>query len=75
MSGGGTNDKCIKIWNLKNFALEKSIDTGSQVCNLAFSKNSNEFVSSHGYSDNQIIVWRYENLQKIAILTGHTSRV
>jgi cell division cycle 20-like protein 1 (cofactor of APC complex) len=75
MSGGGTNDKCIKIWNLNNFSLEKSIDTESQVCNLAFSRHSNEFVSTHGYSGNQIMVWKYSGFQKIAILTGHSSRV
>jgi len=75
LSGGGTNDKTIKVWNLQNFNLEKSINTDSQVCNIAFSKHSNEFVSTHGYSGNQIMVWRFKDLQKIAILTGHTSRV
>jgi len=67
MSGGGTNDKCIKVWNLNQFTCEKSIDTDSQVCNLAFSKYSNEFVSTHGYSGNQIMVWRYKGFQKFAI--------
>ena len=51
------------------------IDTGSQVCNLMFSKNSNELVSTHGYSLNQIIVWNYPNMQKLSTLTGHTYRV
>jgi len=51
------------------------IDTGSQVCNLMFSKTSNEIVSTHGYSLNQIIVWKYPSLKKVATLTGHTSRV
>ena len=30
----------------------------SQVCNLMWSKNVNEIVSTHGYSLNQIIVWK-----------------
>ena len=34
------------------------VDTGSQVCNLMWSKNINEIVSTHGYSLNQIIFWR-----------------
>jgi cell division cycle 20-like protein 1 (cofactor of APC complex) len=38
------------------------VDTGSQVCNLAWSKHSSELVSTHGYSQNQIIIWKYSSL-------------
>ena len=55
--------------------LLRSIDTGSQVCNLAWSRNSNELVSTHGYSQNQIVVWKYPSMQQVACLTGHTYRV
>jgi cell division cycle 20-like protein 1 (cofactor of APC complex) len=55
--------------------LINSFDTGSQVCNLAWSKNSNEIVSTHGYSQNQIIVWKYPSMQQVVSLTGHTYRV
>ena len=57
-SGGGTADRCIKFWNTKIGTEVNSIDTGSQVCNLMFSKSSNEIVSTHGYSKNEIIVWK-----------------
>jgi cell division cycle 20-like protein 1 (cofactor of APC complex) len=40
-----------------------------------FSKNSNELVSTHGYSLNQIILWSYPTMHKLATLTGHTQRV
>ena len=40
-----------------------------------FSKTSNELVSTHGYSLNQIILWKLPQLQKVATLTGHTYRV
>lgn len=50
-------------------------DAGSQVCNLLWSKNANEIVSTHGYSQNQIVVWKYPNMGKLATLTGHTLRV
>ena len=53
----------------------QKIETGSQVCNLLFSKNVNEVVSTHGYSDNAIIVWKYPSMKKIATLTGHNLRV
>jgi cell division cycle 20-like protein 1, cofactor of APC complex len=39
-----------------------------------WSKNVNELVSTHGYSLNQVIVWKYPSMQKIATLTGHTTR-
>lgn len=32
-------------------------------------------VSTHGYSQNQILVWKYPSLVQIAKLTGHTYRV
>jgi len=40
-----------------------------------FSRNVNEIVSTHGYSLNQIIVWKYPSMQKVTTLTGHTYRV
>lgn len=74
-SGGGTADKCIRFWNTHTLQQTNYIDTGSQVCNLMFSKTTNEIVSTHGYSLNQIIVWKYPTMKKIATLTGHTYRV
>lgn len=32
-------------------------------------------MSTHGYSQNQIIVWQYPSLEREAKLTGHSSRV
>ena len=40
-----------------------------------FSKSSNEIVSTHGYSDNAVVVWKYPSLKKVATLTGHNLRV
>lgn len=74
-SGGGTADRCIRFWNTVTNTPLGCVDTGSQVCNLVWSKNVNEIVSTHGYSQNQIIVWRYPNMSKLATLTGHTLRV
>ncbi|MCO5612740.1 hypothetical protein L7F22_067009 [Adiantum nelumboides] len=74
-SGGGTADRCIRFWNTATSSHLSCVDTGSQVCNLVWSKNVNELVSTHGYSQNQIIVWRYPAMSKLATLTGHTFRV
>ncbi|GMF39623.1 unnamed protein product [Phytophthora fragariaefolia] len=74
-SGGGTADRCIRFWNTQSLTALPFVDTGSQVCNLMWSKNANEVVSTHGYSLNQIIVWKYPTMTKLATLTGHTFRV
>ncbi|KAK9803851.1 hypothetical protein WJX73_008551 [Symbiochloris irregularis] len=74
-SGGGTADRTIRFWNTATSTALSNIDTGSQVCNLSWSKNVNEIVSTHGYSQNQIIVWRHPTMTKLATLTGHTMRV
>ncbi|ESW30440.1 hypothetical protein PHAVU_002G153000 [Phaseolus vulgaris] len=74
-SGGGTADRSIRFWNTTTNSQLNCIDTGSQVCNLVWSKNVNELVSTHGYSQNQIMVWKYPTMSKLATLTGHSFRV
>lgn len=74
-SGGGTADRRIIFHDTMKGQTINEIDTGSQVCNLAWSKNSNEIVSTHGYSQNQIVVWKYPSMQQVVSLTGHTYRV
>lgn len=74
-SGGGTADRKIIFHNTLTGTQINEIDTGSQVCNLAWSKNSNEIVSTHGYSQNQIVVWKYPSMSQVVSLTGHTYRV
>jgi cell division cycle 20-like protein 1 (cofactor of APC complex) len=75
MSGGGTQDRTIKVWNINTMKLAESIDTGSQVCNLAFSRKSKEFVSTHGYSHNLILLWDSEKMDVKATLKAHKDRV
>ena len=74
-SGGGTADRTIKFWNSNSGALLNSIDTGSQVCSLLWSKHQRELCSSHGFSENQLILWRYPTMTKIQEFKGHTARV
>ncbi|EEH56365.1 uncharacterized protein MICPUCDRAFT_40257 [Micromonas pusilla CCMP1545] len=74
-SGGGTADRCIKFWNTNTGAMLNSIDTHSQVCALQWNKHERELLSSHGYSQNQLCLWKYPTMTKMAELTGHTARV
>ena len=74
-SGGGTADRTIKFWNSNNGTLLNSVDTGSQVCSILWSKHQRELVSSHGFSENQLILWSYPTMTKVQEFKGHTSRV
>jgi cell division cycle 20, cofactor of APC complex len=89
-SGGGTADRSIRLWNSQSGQNLFTMDTGSQVCAMQWSSADSphrELVSSHGFSDNQLCLWKYSNgsgdhnhghghsLNKIKELKGHTSRV
>ncbi|KAI8817715.1 WD40-repeat-containing domain protein [Fimicolochytrium jonesii] len=76
-SGGGTADRKIKIWNIQSQTLTHQHDTNSQVCNLAWGKQTEHLISTHGYSRNHITVWKTQShtLKEAATLTGHVSRV
>ena len=45
------------------------------MCALQWSVHDKEIVSSHGFSHNQLILWKYPSMVKAAELTGHTARV
>jgi cell division cycle 20-like protein 1 (cofactor of APC complex) len=75
-SGGGTADRHIRFRSSLTCQTLSVCDTGSQVCQLIWSKNSpNELASTHGYSQNQIVVWKYPTMQPLAKLLGHQQRV
>ncbi|CAN1158281.1 Cell division cycle 20.1, cofactor of APC complex [Linum perenne] len=74
-TGGGVGDRRIKFWNSDTGACLNSVDTGSQVCALLWNKKERELLSSHGYSQNHLTLWKYPSMLKMAELTGHNSRV
>lgn len=74
-TGGGTADRCIKFWNTHTGSMLNSIDTHSQVCALQWNRHEREILSSHGYSQNQLCLWKYPSMVKVAELTGHSARV
>ncbi|WAR28726.1 CDC20-like protein [Mya arenaria] len=68
-SGGGTADRHIRLWN---------VNTGcplTSVCAVLWNQEHNELVSGHGFSQNQLSIWRYPDLAKVADLEGHKARV
>ncbi|CAL9065330.1 unnamed protein product [Musa banksii] len=74
-SGGGCNDHCVKFWNTVNGACLNSIDAGSEVCALLWDKNKSELLTSHGSPNNQLTLWNYPSMTRVAEVSGHSSRV
>ena len=81
-TGGGSSDKTMRFWNIENGKSVNVVNTESQVCSLIWNKNDKEILSSHGYSENQLSVWKvffsliqYPGCTKIAEMKGHTQRV
>jgi WD40 repeat protein len=46
-----------------------------QVCAIQWSDTYKELISSHGFSDNQLILWKYSTMTRLREFRGHTSRV
>eukprot|EP00158_Paraphelidium_tribonemae_P007780 Partr_v1_DN28356_c1_g1_i1_m78991 putative Cell division cycle 20 len=75
-TGGGSDDKKIHFWNTATGALNSSIDTGAQVTGVIWSKTYRELISTHGYADNQMMIWKYSTMKKIMELPhAHESRI
>lgn len=71
-TGGGSADKTIKITSSLTNTVLHNIECDSQVCKLAFSRTTNEFVSTHGYERHQIMLWQYPQPKRLHCLEGHS---
>lgn len=74
-TGGGSNDRTIKIWDAIDNKLEMTVDVESQVSGLHFESKYKELISTHGFTENNIIVWKASNLKRIGELGKHEGRV
>ncbi|KAK6925731.1 hypothetical protein RJ641_007450, partial [Dillenia turbinata] len=73
LRGGGDGDKCIRFWSSHPGACLNLVDT--QVYALLWNKNGRKLLHSHRFAQNQLTLWKYASVVKMAALTGHTSRV
>ena len=44
-----------------------SIDTGSQVSSIVWNEQYKELATGHGFSQNQLTLWKYPSLTKVWI--------
>ncbi|KAK6172157.1 hypothetical protein SNE40_015883 [Patella caerulea] len=74
-SGGGLADRYIRFWNMSTGTCLNAVNTHSQVCSILWSKEHRELISGHGYSQNQLSLWKYPSMSKVADLMGHSARI
>lgn len=56
-TGGGSADRHIRLWDTTSGECLESLDTGSQISSLLWSRHSHELLSSHGHERNQLALW------------------
>lgn len=74
-TGAGTYDRRIRFWNTMTNECVREIQCDSQVCGVKWSPTLSELVSTHGFSNNELAVWHYPSLKKVASVKAHESRV
>lgn len=74
-TGGGNNDKTIKVHSSLTNQQLQNVQVDSQVCKLRYSRAVNELVSTHGYEKNLICIWSSPTMKKLYQLEGHSERV
>ncbi|KAL7673607.1 hypothetical protein ACOME3_008460 [Neoechinorhynchus agilis] len=82
MTGGGSADKRLVLTNVSSERQVFQVNTRSQISGIEFSYHYMELITSHGFSSNDMYVWRYERkgpdesrLRKVATLEGHMGRI
>jgi len=74
-TGGGSADRQVCLWNASNGRLLMSSDTQSQVTGILWGQQEREILTAHGYSRNQLSLWKYPSLVKAADIEGHSARL
>jgi cell division cycle 20-like protein 1, cofactor of APC complex len=81
VSGGGTADKTVKLWDTNlitstraGSCLVKSVSYGSQICNLRWLR-SNRILSTHGYSRDDVRLSHMPSFKVEKYYFGHKNRV
>lgn len=74
-TGGGTQDKHVKIWDCENGQELAAANVGSQICNLFWNGEKNEIITTEGFHDRTITLWDASELKIVGSISGHKDRV
>ncbi|KAB5512289.1 hypothetical protein DKX38_029317 [Salix brachista] len=73
LTTGGMDGQIIS-YNIVE-TLTEGIHEHYQVCALLWNKNERELLRSHGFTQNQLTVWKYPSMVKMAELRKYPSMV
>uniref|UniRef100_A0A5S6QE05 WD_REPEATS_REGION domain-containing protein n=1 Tax=Trichuris muris TaxID=70415 RepID=A0A5S6QE05_TRIMR len=74
-TGGGSDDRKIRIWNVSKGICLKTKDTGAQVSGLLWSGYFNELATCNGLPSNRVVIWTYPYLNVLKRLKEHSNRI
>uniref|UniRef100_A0A183B5Z0 WD_REPEATS_REGION domain-containing protein n=1 Tax=Echinostoma caproni TaxID=27848 RepID=A0A183B5Z0_9TREM len=74
-TGGGTNDHTLRFWNANTGNCVKSVDVVAQVSGIIWNSTYREILTSHGGPKNQLVIWRYPDISRVADLMEHQGRI
>lgn len=76
VTGGGYKDKKLRVFNTFTESLTKTVRMDSQITGILFSSKAREFVTTHGYVENDIRLWNCDALESPLVrFRGHSGRV
>mmetsp|Transcript_41467 Transcript_41467/g.96872 ORF Transcript_41467/g.96872 Transcript_41467/m.96872 type:complete len:438 (-) Transcript_41467:183-1496(-) len=74
-TGGGSADRQVCLWNASSGRMLMSTHAESQVTGIIWGQQERELLTAHGYSRNQLSLWKYPSLVKVGDLEGHEGRL
>jgi len=74
-TGGGISDKSLRLWNVTTQVNLKTVKTESQITSIIWSNHYTELLTTHGYSTNDINVWKFPTMDCISNIKAHDSRI
>ncbi len=74
MTGGGSVDRTICLWDLNKLALLRKESKDAQICNLGFTQDG-LIISSQGFPLNIIEIIDPKSLKTVCMFKGHKERV
>ena len=75
VTGSGTADKRIRVWDTTSNTCLNSIHADDQISSIHFAMNRSELVSCHGFLGNSINVWHYPEMFPVTSIHAHDSRI
>ena len=68
-------DKRLMICDTLTGKTQKTVDIGSQICNVFWNKEYKEIVTTTGTSSNEISLWNDTTLKNVASINNHHDRI